>query len=103
MPGNALIGTITVAGSSAAVPVTGKFNYSLWGTWTGSVDLERSFDNGDTWVKFTDHLADTANLDVVLEEPEQGVGVAQKPVLYRVTGTGAWTGTTNFRIGNIRP
>jgi hypothetical protein len=72
------------------------FNISIWGTFTGTIDLERSFDDGSTWLKCSRDSAGTsasftAAASVVVEEPEAGV-------LYRLNCTAYTSGTINYRL-----
>jgi len=72
------------------------FNLSIWGTFTGTIELERSFDDGSTWLKCSRDSAGTAAsftaaASVVVEEPEAGV-------LYRLNATALSVGTANYRM-----
>jgi len=49
------------------VKIFGNFNVSISGTWAGTVTVQRSFDNGSTWV---DVEAFTANAEKRGEEGE---------------------------------
>lgn len=100
-------GTFTATGQSASfTPIPGSnkaqqhgagyFNMSLWGTFTATVKLQRSFDAGTTWLTVSQDAtgADasyTAALSVVAIEPETGV-------LYRLNCTAYSSGTVNYRI-----
>ena len=42
---------ITAAGQSGSLAVQGDWNFYTSGTWTATIDLERSSDNGATWEK----------------------------------------------------
>lgn len=64
-----------------------QFNFSLSDTWVATVHVQRSFDDGVTWV---DVEAFTANVEEVGYEPESGV-------LYRF---GVKTG--NFTSGTVK-
>ncbi len=55
---------------SSSVRLRGKFNLSLSGTWTATVTVQRSFDDGTIWVDVEDF---TENVERVGEEPEVGV------------------------------
>ncbi|MEY3774316.1 MAG: hypothetical protein RLZZ129_1096, partial [Verrucomicrobiota bacterium] len=48
-------GTFTGTGRSAAfIPKQGSaFNVSVWGTFSATVQMQRSFDNGTTWLPLT--------------------------------------------------
>jgi hypothetical protein len=47
--------------------IKGYFNFSLWGTWAGTVTLQRSFDGGSTQLDFDTYIA---NEEDILFEPE---------------------------------
>ena len=67
-----------------------NFNTSVWGTFVATVTVQRSFDNGNTW------------LDVeVFTEPGEWVGVETERCIYRAgVKTGNYTsGTINIRLG----
>lgn len=55
---------------SDVVYLKGYFNFSLTGTWTATVWVQRSFDNGSTWVDVKSY---TANVQDVGYEPEANV------------------------------
>lgn len=60
--------SISVANTfTAPVEILGEFNFSLSGTWAGTVTIQRSFDAGATWV---DVAAYTANIQDSGFEPE---------------------------------
>lgn len=70
-------------------------NVSLWGTFVGTVQLERSFDQGTTWLPITAGGTQiyvwTAPASETFEEPEGGV-------YYRLNCTAYTSGTINYRI-----
>jgi len=74
---------------SAWVPIRGKFNLSISGTWTATIYIQRSFDGGSTAL---DVESFTSNVEKIGEEPET--------VLYRANcKTGDYTsGTAIVRI-----
>lgn len=78
-------------------PAAGRpFNVSVWGTFVGTVELERSFDAGSTWLDCSRDSAGTtasftAPFSVVVEEPEVGV-------IYRLNCSAYTSGTINYRI-----
>jgi hypothetical protein len=83
-----------VSGSSAFFP--GGINVSVWGTFVGTVQIERSFDGGAIWLVVDKDLtgADltfTAPQSLVVEEVESAV-------LYRSNCTAFTSGTINVRL-----
>jgi hypothetical protein len=72
------------------------FNMSLWGTFVGTVQLERSFDKGSTWLPVTalgNSITFTGPCTEVFEEPEYCV-------TYRLNCTAYTSGTINYRLSN---
>lgn len=70
-----------------------KFNFTLWGTFVGSVQLERTFD-GVVWHPITvlgTPLVFTAPCSEQLEEIDAGVR-------YRINCTSLSSGTVNYRF-----
>lgn len=93
MPGSRT-GTFTATGQSADATFKGEFNVSLWGTFVATVQLERSFDAGSTWLPVTalgTGITFTAPATEVFSEPEAGVR-------YRLNCTAYTSGTVNYRI-----
>ena len=93
----AVSGTFTAVGSSSSFsPIPGRgFNVSTWGTFVGSVVVERSFDAGTTWLPLTAAGVNVSTfsgpVSEVLEEPEYGTQ-------YRLRCVSFGSGTINFRI-----
>lgn len=91
---NAVVtGTLGAAGVSAPFCFYGWFNLAIWGTFTSTVTLAKSFDGGVTWIQATYPQTSvpvslTAALAVILFEPERGV-------MYQLTSTGA---SVNYRL-----
>jgi hypothetical protein len=74
----------------------GWFNFTVYGTFSGTVVLEKSYDGGTTWVGThipftTSVVTTTAVASFQLFEPERGV-------LYRSNCTAYSSGTANTRI-----
>lgn len=93
MPGTKLTGSLSAAGTSASINVRGNFNFSLWGTFSASCELDRSFD-GTTWIQLTalgTGLAWTGAATETLSEPEASVA-------YRVNCPTVTSGTVTYRI-----
>jgi hypothetical protein len=91
-----LSGTLTAVGASASKPLHHDFNVSLWGTFAATVQVERSFDGGTTFVPVSKDAsgttaAFTAPCSIICDEPELGV-------LYRLNCTAYTSGTVNFRL-----
>lgn len=96
----AVTGTFAAAGSSEAFGPEaqirrGRFNVSIWGTYVATIKLERSFDDGTTWLvcskpDLTD-AAFTAPVTFAVEEPE-------RDIQYRLTCTSHTSGTVNYRM-----
>lgn len=86
------LGRIPVGGVN--YPGVARVNWTLHGTFVGSVYLEKSYDNGVTWVPVTyidgSTITWTGPLTTQLEEFEDGV-------LYAANAT-VTSGTVNFRI-----
>jgi hypothetical protein len=91
----ATTGTFTGTGQSATPVADGDFNLSLSGTFVATVQVERSFDAGTTWLPVTyvdgSALNWTAPVSTTLNEPESGV-------LYRLNCTAYTSGTVTYRI-----
>jgi len=81
--------------TDARGPDSGCFNYSLSGTFVGTVVVEKTFDGGTTWLsafdKFGASLSKTAPAAHILEEHEKGVG-------YRARVSAYTSGTINIRF-----
>lgn len=89
-------GTLTSATSGTSAQFFGSFNIELSGTWVGTVQLERSFDGGTTFVAAARDTggtpaAYTSNVSIVVAEPEPGV-------IYRWRCTAYTSGTVAYRI-----
>lgn len=85
-----------VSAVSPSVKLGGKFNLTLSGTFSATVVLKRSFDDGTSWFPVaTDSIgtatAYTAPCSVVGEEPEEGVS-------YRLECTVYASGTVTYRL-----
>lgn len=96
-------GNLSATGSSATfqpkessyIQTKMPFNYSISGTFVGTVVLEKSFDGGTTWLQAYDStgtaISYTAPKNIILEEPEAGV-------LYRVRCSAYTSGTISYRL-----
>jgi hypothetical protein len=97
-------GTLTaVANGSAFMPETAadlraliSFNVALWGTFVATVILEKSFDNGVTYVPV---LRPGGNTAVSYSAPSaEVIGEPEDGVLYRLRCTAYTSGTVNYRL-----
>lgn len=73
-------------------PQQGELNLSIWGTsWSGTVTLQRTFDNGTT----------VLSVETFTEDSEQVVVDTEAGVKYRlgVTSASSISGTVNVRLG----
>jgi hypothetical protein len=99
-----LAGTFVATGYSPVINLYGAFNFTLYGgttpntAWVGSVQIEKTFDGGTTWVVAGINgglgqaiYASGADTCVVGAELERGVG-------YRLHCTGYTSGNINYRI-----
>jgi hypothetical protein len=92
-----LTGALAAVAASGSIEVNpGDFNVAVWGTFTGTVQVERSFDNGTTWIALardgTGAVASfTAPATLVGTEPERGC-------LYRFSCTAFTSGSINYRL-----
>lgn len=89
-------GSFTATGQSASAYIEGPFNVSIWGTFVGTVKVERSFDGGTTWLVCSRdaegaEAAFTAPATLRIDEPE-------RDVKYRVNCTAFTSGTINYRL-----
>ena len=94
--------TGALTGVSASSPLASApnivrtgINVSVWGTFVGTAQLQRSFDSGVTWLPLTSGgtsaFSYTAPASEVANEPEAGVE-------YRIACTAYTSGTINYRI-----
>ena len=98
-------GTFTATGVSDSLsPEKGSrrrrgstpFNISLWGTFVGTVKLERSFDGGTTWLPKTvgtDASLYTWSAPISMSDEEGEDGVA-----YRLNCTSFTSGSISYRL-----
>lgn len=95
-------GTFTATGQSASFLADGigdlvdhAFNLSLWGTFVASVQLERSFDGGTTWLPLT---ANGTQIYKFTAPCSEGGDETEAGVLYRLNCTAYTSGTVNYRL-----
>ena len=83
-------GTFTATGNSSSYKTRGGFNISLSGFGSATVELQRSFDEGVTWVAVESF---TGNTERRVDEPEKGIH-------YRFEATAYTSGTIAYRLGS---
>jgi hypothetical protein len=88
-------GILSAATAGAGMYLRGKFNVSAWGTFVGTLTLERSFDGGTTYLPacFSDGTGVTfaAPASGCWSEPEPGV-------MYRLRCSAYTSGAANWRL-----
>lgn len=91
--------TFTATGQSTPIALYGDFSVAVWGTFSATVVLEKSFDGGTTWIPAANAAGSAISLTAALaiqgRESEMGI-------LYRLDCT--WTsGTVNYRVSASVP
>lgn len=83
-----LSGTFTGTGTSSSFSYRGRFNVSISGISSSTVAVERSFDDGDTWLPVDSFTADT---ELYAMSPEQST-------LWRFNCSVFGSGTISYRF-----
>lgn len=82
--------------SDSAAFFVGGINVVVWGTFSGAVQIERSFDGGATWLVLDQDLTGT---DLTFTAPRGCiVEEVESAVLYRANCTTLASGTLNVRL-----
>lgn len=81
-------GSFAATGQSSSIVLIHQFNLSLSGFGSASVNIERSFDNGSTWLVVETYTADAEKRGC---EPENGV-------IYRLNCTSYTSGIIAYRL-----
>lgn len=88
-------GSLSATGTIGPFPVYGDFNFALWGTFTGTVKLQKTFDGGTTYIDAMLNTGTVASFTapgaIALNEPERGVA-------YIANATTLSAGTANARF-----
>lgn len=100
-----LAGTFTATGQSQAALLYGAFNMLIYAgggpnaAWTASIQLERSFDGGTTWVVCADPMG-TTNQAVYAnaKDVSRQFAECERGVMYRLDCTAYTSGTINYRL-----
>ena len=89
--------TFVATGTSASfTPLAGRgFYFSLWGTFVGSVQLERSFDSGTNWLPITAGGIQLFKWSAPASETDQ---MDKTGVLHRLNCTAYTSGTINYML-----
>jgi hypothetical protein len=91
-----LSGSFTGTGVSASVKVYGDFNLMLTGSFTATVEVDRSMDSGVNWAVVA---ADGIGTPASYTHPIGILGLEIEPgVLYRLNCTNFANGTVNYRL-----
>lgn len=91
-------GSFVATGQSLALPASGPFNLSLWGTFVATVQLQRSFDGGLTWQQVqSDSVGATAVSFTAVASVKLDLG-NEGGVLYRLNCSAYTSGTVNYRL-----
>lgn len=91
---------VTATGQTVLGVALGYFNLFIYGIFVGTVQLEKSFDGGTTWIAASlDTAGDAASYTV----PVSVTGFeCEKGVYYRINCTAFNSGTINVRMsGNV--
>lgn len=88
-------GIFSGTGPDTAVLMLGAFNISIWGTFVATIEFERSFDGGTTWIPvcFPD------GTPIRFFAPKSGAWAEiEAGVYYRVRCSAYTSGAANWRI-----
>ena len=94
--GRLAFGSIVGTGGATAVALLGDVVWAASGTFTGAVQLERSFDGGTTWVPLRDEQGALIRLTI---PGEIKVSETEIGVLYRLNCTALSAGTIAWQVG----
>lgn len=91
----AAVDAFTGTGTGTSAKAIGQYNIAVWGTFVGTVVLERSFDGGTTWLPVTTFggaaISFTGAVTTQDQQPEP-------EVLTRLRCSAYTSGTINTRI-----
>ncbi len=96
-----LTGSFSATGQSQTISVYADFSFAIWGTFVGTVALEKSFDGGTTWIAASSDMAGTP---ISLSSPIAVCAIeVELGILYRMNCTAFTSGTINYRISASVP
>lgn len=88
----------TATGAGTSVAVNGPFNAFLWGAFVATVELQRSFDGGTTWLACS---VDSIGTPADYAAPVSLIVAENEPaMLYRWYCTAYTSGTAHHRISS---
>lgn len=98
--GQSLITGTPTAGSTVTQTVTGDSSFAvlITGTWTGTLQFERSLDAGVTWTSIGAFAAGTPFIVTTTTANGAFHGNASSATTLRIRSIAAWTGTATVRI-----
>ncbi len=82
-----MIHEFTATGQSDTITISGKFNVSLWDTFVATIVLQRSFDQGKTWLTVETYTSTAENF-----------GTESETAIYRWNCTSYTSGNVQTRI-----
>ena len=90
-------GSFTVAGQvSTPFAFWGAFNVAIWGTFVATLQVEKSYDGGTTWIPLFNFFTGAA---VAFTAPGSlQIGECERGVTYRMHCTQYVSGTANYRF-----
>lgn len=97
MSGGVQITGTATANSNFSLAINGysHFNCQVTGTWTGSLEFEKSIDGGTTWTPFGAHIDGTTDTESVITANCNLRGSCGAATNLRLASTAAMTGTAN--------
>ena len=88
-------------GTSAASAFLGGFNLAMWGTFAGTILVEKTYDAGTTWVPVSQDAAGTP-ASYILSLTATGINLTlcevETQVAWRIRCTAFTSGTLNYRL-----
>jgi hypothetical protein len=94
-------GVAASTGTSAASAFLGGFNLAMWGTFSGTVLLEKTYDGGATWVTVSQDVTGTP-ASYTLAWTAQSINLTlcevETQVAWRLRCTAFTSGTLNYRL-----